>query len=126
MTTNGEGTKLPPLNEKLIACVLEHIKQHPEEWEQGTWLDINGCRQDNWCGTVGCFAGWAVALSTPESQWPPDTYYIRDRAAELLGITPNEAMLLFRASNTMGRLREYLNQFRKARQVPDGQQKKSP
>jgi hypothetical protein len=57
---------MPELNEKLIACVLEHIENHPEEYEQNDWLSVLDLREDGeYCGTRGCFAGWAVALSTP-------------------------------------------------------------
>ena len=62
---------IPPLNEKLIACVLEHIENNPKEWDQSEWLDCRGDAQNGWCGTTGCFAGWAVALSTPPEKWPP-------------------------------------------------------
>lgn len=40
-------------NAELAWQVIDHIDAHPESWYQGTW----------WCGTGGCFAGWAVTLS---------------------------------------------------------------
>lgn len=107
---------LPPLNEKLIGCVLEHIESHPEEWDQSDWLTCRG-QVPEWCGTTGCFAGWAVALSTPAEQWPPSQKgeSIRTQAARLLGITNLEADYLFAGSNTMQDIKHRLDVFRRAR-----------
>lgn len=46
------ATDLTP-NAELAYRVLDHIDAHPDSWNQGDW----------WCGTTGCFAGWAVTLS---------------------------------------------------------------
>jgi len=43
----------PTPNAELAYRALDHIDAHPESWDQRTWG----------CGTVACFAGWAVILS---------------------------------------------------------------
>lgn len=60
-------------NAELAYKVLDHIDAHPESWVQDSW----------WCGTGGCFAGWAVKLSGEDPGW----VYVAERAAELLGFT---------------------------------------
>jgi hypothetical protein len=47
-------------NAELAYRVLDHIDAHPEQWNQGRWIGKTEC------GTVGCFAGWAVVLSGAE------------------------------------------------------------
>jgi hypothetical protein len=44
-------------NAELAYRVLDHIDASPELWNQGVYI---GKRE---CGTVACFAGWAVLLS---------------------------------------------------------------
>jgi hypothetical protein len=44
---------LPTLNLKLIYDTLDHIDEHPEEWNQAMFA----------CGTTACFAGHAMLLS---------------------------------------------------------------
>ena len=39
-------------NDALAQAVLDHIREHPEEWSQDAFL----------CGTTACFAGHAVLL----------------------------------------------------------------
>jgi hypothetical protein len=94
--------RLPPLNEKLIACVLQHIEAHPEEFFQNDWIRLVGSLEDEWCGTLGCFAGWATLLTTPINQWSRIgvnnsswgcTAYATAR--DRLGLTDAEAHLLF-------------------------------
>jgi len=72
--------KLPKLNEKLIAKIIEHIEKDIRRYDQ----DLVGLKKDTesyyfsdiksnkWapCNTKACFAGWAVILSTPESKIP--------------------------------------------------------
>lgn len=47
----------PTPNAELAYRVLDHIDANPEQWRQGEWIG------EAECGTVGCFAGWAVLLS---------------------------------------------------------------
>jgi hypothetical protein len=44
-------------NIELAYKALDHIDAHPEQWDQGIWII------ESECGTVGCFAGWAVLLA---------------------------------------------------------------
>lgn len=44
-------------NAELAYRVLDHIDAEPKGWEQGMWIGKSDC------GTVACFAGWAVLLS---------------------------------------------------------------
>lgn len=103
---------MPELNEKLIACVLRHLEQHPEEYEQNDWCSIHDLNQDgDYCGTKGCMAGWTVLLSTPVEQWKglpssvTATYpgsghsWYAKKAQELLGLTDNEAARLFKGAS---------------------------
>lgn len=90
----------------LLRRTFEHIDAHPEQWHQGCWL-----HQDEECGTVACVAGWACLLAgdevasdglvlTPKGQRIP----VDARAANLLGLTYEEAGALFSANNTRWRL----------------------
>lgn len=47
-------------NAELAYRVLDHIDSHPEQWNQGLYIGKAEC------GTVACFAGWAVLLSGNE------------------------------------------------------------
>jgi len=93
----------PPLNEKLIACVLQHIESHPEEYYQNDWIRLAGSLEDEWCGTLGCFAGWATLLTTPLDKWEGigqhdngwGCCYADTTAQERLGLTNREAKHLF-------------------------------
>ncbi len=74
-------------NAELAYAVLDHIDAHPESWNQGKW----------WCGTGGCFAGWACALSGEnpvhaDYSWLAGGIHVSDRAAELLGFDDEEQM----------------------------------
>lgn len=104
------------VNDQLFADVLVQIEKHPETWRQGVWA------RKNECGTSHCFAGHAVALSGLTFDWEPlrlgysgDTHralFIRDDdgdyrsvalvAAELLGISEDDAEILFHKSNRLG------------------------
>jgi len=98
-------------NAELAYKVLDHIDAHPKQWDQSFWLD----RTD--CGTVGCFAGWATALSGLEAkfnEWGYGRYVevdgqptmFREAAKELLGIGEEEGNALFSADNTREALGE--------------------
>ncbi len=45
-------------NEPLIRQVLAYIDANRDRWDQDKYLDIGEC------GMVGCFAGWALMIST--------------------------------------------------------------
>lgn len=44
-------------NAELAYRVLDHIDADPASWRQATWIKKTDC------GTVACFAGWAVQLA---------------------------------------------------------------
>lgn len=78
-------------NAALAYRVLDHIDAHPESWNQGRW----------WCGTSGCFAGWAVQLSGEKMSGlnfvrvgpdELDVVHIGERAAQLLGFESTMAL----------------------------------
>jgi len=50
-------------NAELAYAVLDHIDAHPEQWDQERWWRSADMAPGTACGTAGCFAGWAVALS---------------------------------------------------------------
>jgi hypothetical protein len=134
-----------PLNEKLIACVLDHIEHHPDEYNQNLWIHLEDRECDqSYCGTQGCFAGWAMLLSTPVNSWvdrflngakallnrsaPQQglnniTVDIREEAAKRLGLTHGEATRLFSTAYADGRkslpiIKERLRTIRMNRGLP--------
>lgn len=114
----------PTPNAELAYKVLDHIDAHPESWDQEDWYRKEAC------GTVACFAGWAVeferydvALSEEQTATldvPAHRFgrhvvgaagrrTFRDAAAEALGIDDGQADDLFEGSNSredLGRLVE--------------------
>ena len=50
-------------NVEKLEAVLDYIRQHPEEHDQGTWAETNAC------GTTLCFAGTAVVLAGYRVAW---------------------------------------------------------
>lgn len=111
-------------NNKLLEETLQHIKEHPESWNQATWR----------CETGMCFAGTAVSLAGGQwltepsdlysdavlpvdddklisavskavaSELPPGTLYTAAdvRAAAVLDINDSQASALFDYDNTLG------------------------
>ena len=82
-------------NKELIERTMQHIVDHPEEHDQRTWIS-------NACGTVACFAGWALLLDDVEARdvlaWSWE--FTGVAAAEHLGLTIDEAGVLFRGKNS--------------------------
>jgi hypothetical protein len=99
-------------NAELAHCVLDKIDAEPELWRQVWWLT----KLD--CGTAACFAGWACILSGDKPMLDdPDEdgdeiefslvelvdgskAHVEERAAQLLGIGPDQAHSLFDAYNS--------------------------
>jgi len=90
-------------NKELIERTMRHIVDHPERHEQSAWIGTTTC------GTVACFAGWALMLDGITAQhlldWPYDEYgsrfsRVREEAAKRLGLTLDEAKQLFHGCNT--------------------------
>lgn len=100
---------VPELNVERLRGTLQRIEDNPSEWNQATWR----------CGTQMCFAGHACneagaewdedfVVSTRvrneqegQSEWQP----IPDRAREVLGLTDQEANVMFAGGNTIDDLR---------------------
>lgn len=103
----------PSPNAGLMWRVLDQIDAHPELWDQEYWFTVTEC------GTAACVAGWACLLSGDKplpllgkfedlsvgeqaahvdvQGWMRLT---RLRAQELLGITEEQADVLFHYENT--------------------------
>lgn len=95
------------LNVPLLTKVLDHITAHPEEHDQRSWA----IRKDG-CGTACCVAGWAVVMSGHEFAWwewsdgdvadeTVDHELIGHVAQRELGLTYEQARLMFRGDNTL-------------------------
>lgn len=100
---------VPELNVERLRGTLQRIEDNPSEWNQSTWR----------CGTQMCFAGHACneagaewdedfVVSTRvrneqegQAEWQP----IPDRAREVLGLTDQEANVMFAGGNTIDDLR---------------------
>jgi hypothetical protein len=79
-------------NVELLQRTMQHIKDHPKQHRQGMVMD--------YCGTAGCFIGWAALLSGWSVQRVRFAPMV-ECGAELLGLTQIETMILFDAENTM-------------------------
>lgn len=114
----------PSIDVDRLRAVLEHITENRAGFRQGTW----GVRSPK-CGTVHCIAGWTVALEpTYELNWQrdrpgyywleyvakknePGALHVRFVAQELLGLTREQANILFDAYNSLFRLWGYASHW---------------
>ncbi len=117
--------KLAP--EVLLKETYQYIVDHPEEHDQGSWYGKNTQRDALGrfcgCGTAYCFAGMAIHLAYPQAEfmWSDSVYptknkgegpkYIPTLAADLLGLDEDQVRDLFRASNSLDRIREILEEW---------------
>ena len=97
-------------NIQLLRKVLEHVTDHPEEWNQGVWAVRNDC------GTAACIAGHTVLMTGHQVEWVSMSGAtekaiavsqgptINRVAAHELGLTGYQADVLFNASNTLADL----------------------
>lgn len=114
---------MPERNVELLERTMQYIVDHPEAHKQHRWF----ARAD--CGTAACYAGWACLLSgykvedikgphsfnlvAPDGAEVPlavlevDEHRpgVSKEARDLLGLTFDEAEMLFEATNTVGMLR---------------------
>jgi hypothetical protein len=88
---------------------LEFVTDNRQRWLQNTWLS----RVE--CGTVGCLAGNVVLNAGYQPYFEGNrqstsyvrdaersrTYWIRELATELLGLTERQADDLFRSTNSL-------------------------
>lgn len=117
------------LNEALLRETLQYIKEHPQQWNQEvwfTWKDANGNRlfdaievefeEVNSCNSAFCFAGHAALKSgfgkPPKDSnrvWEYDGVEVSEWATDKLGLTWDQADVLFSSSNTMEDLELIVN-----------------
>jgi hypothetical protein len=122
--------QLPQRNVLLFQRTLDHIHTHPEQHDQKFWIRIpwetmpsSTGPQAFTCDTTGCFAGWAILLTEhapyfrirtgngasevvrvtasgepDQDALPVD---IQSTAITVLGITNDEADILFHHANTV-------------------------
>lgn len=98
-------------NIERLDAVLAYIKAHPDEHDQDVW------RKKTECGTTMCFAGHAVAMFTPDAEWvhiplQPNDFdkvtingqmkTVAQVAADLLGLSDDDADTLFYGAATIG------------------------
>lgn len=111
-------------NADLARKVLDHIRRHPETWDQGSWVST----QD--CGTAYCFAGHALVLSGYKPNTYIDAYtgelqtsystmvrpdghavYVEYEAQELLGIDFGRGTRLFDCNNDLDDLADIVDAY---------------
>jgi hypothetical protein len=84
-------------NAELAYKVLDHIDAYPEQWDQGTYIGKVEC------GTVACFAGWAVLLSGDEPVFYDDLRFASDvHAASGVLVDGHVLMVSERAEALLG------------------------
>lgn len=107
----------------LAAKVLQQITEHPETHRQSVWWERSDCMYPGTemvgelvdlgtCGTVGCVAGWAVALHYADKKRVPKNSDepIEDCAGRLLTLDENE-WWLFSADRTHDEVTEALRRI---------------
>jgi len=110
-------------NVALLRLTLKHIEMAPCTWDQQEW------RRKAECGTVMCFAGWACTLAG--GQWyrasdhvfrsflkaeddderPSGMVPAESRAKRVLGLTWQQANMLFHDSNTLADLHRIVDEI---------------
>ncbi len=98
---------MPEVNRDLLERVMTKIKDDPDHHCQGSWA-----LKTSWCGTVACFAGWAVMLEgwqpifdlnslvAVDAEKDGQTEDICDLAQDLLGIADGDVTILFNGNNS--------------------------
>ena len=124
-----EETDVTGLNASLLALTLDFVTRHPNNWNQEKWH----------CGTTGCFAYHALRLSGRPMVFvgtefssldetlglmagPADpvediqksesgNFYVEipDAAALALGLNGKQSFMLFRATNNLDEITDYVH-----------------
>lgn len=90
----------------LARKVLDHVSNHPEVHDQGTFFDEAFPN----CGTVACVAGWAVILNG-EHPMNLGGWKIGVRAQALLGLTDEQREALFFDTTSESHARDLLASY---------------
>lgn len=125
-------------NIQKLEAVLEYIRTHPKEHDQGIWAHRTSC------GTAMCMAGTAVALEGHKIIWPeidlvyyqadkclvPDGHkarewgenfgYIWNVAEADLELTSYEADILFEGDNSLQDLEAMVENLANGRDIGHG------
>jgi hypothetical protein len=87
------------LNTDLLLEIADHIERRPEKFDLGLWSSAHDADEHiNDCGTTGCVAGWANALTGAESF---EVLCDSTRAANKLGLNDDQAARLFLWSDSV-------------------------
>lgn len=118
---------LPQTTTDRLLAVADIIDLTPERWDQAVWFtcdldepqppDVVGRGMN--CNSVGCIAGWAVALTPPSSRnafWK--SWDVSGRHA--LGLTQGLAFPLFRGDLPM-LADDVADVLRRLAKLPDGE-----
>jgi hypothetical protein len=94
MSSAVSNPPTPLRGPELARAAVNHILDHPEQWDQRHWH----------CGTTHCFAGTCQVLAGR----PADPDSCSAEVRELLGLTPHEARWLFAADRTLGQIHGFV------------------
>jgi len=83
------------VNVPLMNKTMEHIRNHPDEWNQGTWVG------DTACATTACFAGRALILAGRNLAEVARGLGFQYAATVELGLTFEQASQLFYGGNNL-------------------------
>src|ERR1044071_302790 len=97
------------INVGLIKKIVKHVEADKRRLMMAVWGVKKGTPEGReeggqWpaCGTKGCFAGWAVLLTTPQKKWPSlfskrglFKSSIEEDARKLLGFSFDQAEYVF-------------------------------
>jgi hypothetical protein len=81
------------VNVPLMRKTMEHIHEHPEEWNQGQWVSA--------CGTMACFAGRALILAGRDLKQVAHGMGFQWEAMVELGLTFDQSGQLFYGGNNL-------------------------
>ncbi len=100
------------VNVKLLDKVIEHMEAEPRRANMDVWIDENEHRYEHACHTVGCIAGWAVAIKKGRKKAVAGSRYwetVQNEAMKLLRIDGEQAAELFIPSNWPDKFMNRLN-----------------
>lgn len=100
-------------NATALRAVLAHVQEHQADWRQGEWTNCfagHTLRLLEGATSVSCACCHSpVLLAIGERQY--QGHFIGVKAAEILELTPEQALALFEGSNSLQRLTELVEKF---------------